>query len=417
MVDIRLAENQDGAAVDTGTTAADARRAGGTLGRGLQPGDTRVDATALTGERLRAFVEGVALGAYRWSEATSVPSSPATVRLCGAEDGDALERGLRSAAATAWARDLANTRSDVKTPAWLAERAAQMLAPLGVTVTSHGVDWLTEHGFGGVLAVGGGSAAPPVLIRAGWQPPDGPDDRHVVLVGKGITFDTGGINRKPGNAMTTMYTDMAGGAAVLGALHALAAARVPMRVTVLVPAAENSLSGSAYRPGDVVRHVGGRTSEIGNTDAEGRLVLADALAHAAATLQPSELVDVATLTGAAKVALGLRTAGLFATADPLADALLAAADAVNEPLWRLPMPADYEQALHSDIADATNAPGPPGAITAALFLRPFAGSVPWAHVDIAGPARAGKDDGYLARGATGFGVRLLERYVESIAAR
>jgi leucyl aminopeptidase len=237
----------------------------------------------------------------------------------------------------------------------------------------------------------------------------------VVLVGKGITFDTGGIDRKTGTGMTTMFTDMAGGAAVLAAVRAVAAAKVPVRVTALVPAAENAFSGSAYRPGDVVRHYGGRTSEITNTDAEGRVVLADALAYAAARLRPDAIADIATLTGAMKVALGLRTAGLFATTDDLAAGLLAAGAAAGEPLWRLPMPAEYESSLHSSIADAVNAPGNPGGITAALFLRPFVGDVPWAHLDVAGPARAAKDDGMFTQGATGFGARLFAAWVESLA--
>jgi leucyl aminopeptidase len=284
-----------------------------------------------------------------------------------------------------------------------------------VDVDEHDVPWLAENGFGGVLAVGGGSAAPPRLIEARWKPRGARRGIHVTLVGKGITFDTGGVNRKTGGGMNTMYTDMSGGAAVLAALHAIAAARVPVHVTALVPAAENALSGSSYRPGDVVRHVGGRTSEIGNTDAEGRIVLADALAYAATRLRPTALVDIATLTGAMKIALGLRTGGLFATSDPLADGLLAAGEATGEPLWRMPLPTEYQSALSSPIADATNSPGNPGAITAALFLRPFAKDVPWAHLDIAGPGRAANDDGVLSQGATGFGARLLHNWVESLA--
>jgi leucyl aminopeptidase len=190
--------------------------------------------------------------------------------------------------------------------------------------------------------------------------------------------------------------------------------RLPVRVTVLVPAAENSFSGSALRPGDVVSHFGGRTSEIMNTDAEGRIVLADALAYAAGRLRPSVLVDLATLTGAMKVALGLRVGGLFATTDSLAAALVSAGRVSGEPLWRLPLAADYRGTLHSDVADAQNSPGNPGGITAALFLQPFTGGLPWAHLDIAGPARAPEDDGILSRGGTGFGARLIARWVESL---
>jgi leucyl aminopeptidase len=361
---------------------------------------------------LTAFVEGLVLGCYRFTRASAPPPGPSQIDLCGAADEAALSTGLRNAAATAWARDLANARHE-KTPAWLAAQAMRELGPLGVHVREHDERWLGEQGFGGVLAVGGGSPAPPRLIEVRWKPRGA--TRHVVLVGKGITFDTGGINRKTGSGMNTMFTDMAGGAAVLGAVRAVAAAGVPVQVTALVPAAENAFSGASYRPGDVVRHYGGRTSEINNTDAEGRIVLADAIAYAAARLRPAVIVDIATLTGAMKVALGLRTAGLFATADEVADGLAAAGAAAGEPLWRLPMPTEYESSLQSPIADAVNAPGNPGAITAALFLRRFADGVPWAHLDVAGPARASEEDGMFTKGATGFGARLLAAWVEALA--
>jgi leucyl aminopeptidase len=414
VIDIRLA----GPSADAHSIGADdpagLRVEGGKLARALTESSATYDASGLDGDRLAAFAEGLALGSYRFTGARADDRPDARIELCGATDAAALERGLRAAAASTWARDLANTRTNTKTPAWLAAQAAAVLTPLGAQVVERDVDWLTEHGFGGVLAVGGGSAAPPRLIEASWRPRGARPGVHAVLVGKGITFDTGGIQRKPGAGMATMYTDMSGGAAVLGALHAVAAARLPVRVTALVPAAENSISGSAYRPGEIVRHYGGRTSEIDNTDAEGRLVLADAMAYAVARLRPSHLVDIATLTGAMKVALGLHTGGLLATSDELADALLAAGSAVGEPLWRMPLADDYEHTLESSVADATNSPGNPGGITAALFLRHFAGDVPWAHLDVAGPARTAKDDGIVARGATGFGARLLGRWVESL---
>jgi leucyl aminopeptidase len=312
-----------------------------------------------------------------------------------------------------WARDLANARSSVKTPDWLGRQAAAVLTPLGVQVDVHEETWLAAQGFGGVLAVGAGSMSPPRLIRAAWRPRNsGP--AHLAIIGKGITFDSGGLNLKPGDSMRTMYTDMAGAAAALGALQAVAARRLPVRLTVLVPAAENSLSGSAMRPSDVIRHYGGRTTEVQNTDAEGRLVLADALAYAVARLRPTAVVDLATLTGAMKVALGVRTGGLFSPDDDLATALVAAGAAAGEPLWRMPLVEDHVELLESTVADAQNAPGNPGGITAALFLRPFAGSVPWAHLDIAGPARAAADAGVLSQGATGFGTRLLIRWIESL---
>jgi leucyl aminopeptidase len=404
----------DAEPVDVAADPTEVRRAAGLLARRLGAGRTKLDASGLASDRLTAFVEGLALGCYRFTRATSPQPAPEVIELCGAADADAVARGQRAAAATIWARDLANTRSGEKTPAWLGAQAARRLRPLGVEVVTRDVAWLDEAGFGGVLAVGRGSAAAPRLIEASWRPRGAKRAEHVVLVGKGITFDSGGVNRKPGDSMKTMFTDMAGGAAVLGALHAIASARVPVRVTALVPAAENMLSGSSFRPGDVVRHVGGRTSEIGNTDAEGRLVLADALAYAASRLRPSAVVDIATLTGSMKVALGLGTAGLFATSEPLAAGLTAAGAATGEPLWRLPLPVDYEALLDSPIADAVNSAGNPGAITAALFLRPFVQDVPWAHLDIAGPARAAKDDGMVAQGATGYGTRLLAAWVESL---
>jgi leucyl aminopeptidase len=412
---VRAAAPSDAAEpLDLPDDPAAARRAAGALARDLGPGSHQFDARALTGDRLTAVVEGLALGGYRFTRASAPEPGPDRAELCGATDEAAIERGRRLAAGTVWARDLANARANEKNPAWLAGQAARTLTPLGVSVTERDVDWLRQEGFGGVLAVGSGSASEPRLIEASWQPRGARRGAHVVLVGKGITFDSGGLNRKTGDAMNTMFTDMSGGAAVLGALHAVAAGKLPVRVTALVPAAENMLSGSAYRPSDVVRHFGGRTSEIGNTDAEGRLVLADALAYAAARLRPSAVVDIATLTGAMKVALGVRIGGLFATSDELADGLTAAGATTGEPLWRLPMPAEYERLLHSSVADATNSPGNPGAITAALFLRPFVKDVPWAHLDVAGPARAAEDDGMLSRGATGFGARLLAAWVESL---
>jgi len=365
-----------------------------------------------------ALIEGLALAAYRFRLGGAAGGTPAdglrSVRIL-TDDEAALQRGRVLAGAGTWARDLTNTPASIKTPASLAAQAIEELSPLGVRVTERDESWLAEQGFGGVLAVGGGSAAPPRLIEASWRP-RGAGPEHLVVVGKGITFDTGGLNIKPGDAMRPMHTDMGGGAAALAALRAIATLGAKVWVTVLVPAAQNSVSGSAMRPSDVIRHYGGRTSEVLNTDAEGRLVLADAMAYALARLRPSVLVDVATLTGAMKVALGLRTAGVIGTDTALAAQLLAAGLAADEPVWRLPLNEDYVGSLHSDVADAQNAPGSPGGITAALFLRPFAGDVAWAHLDIAGPARSGVDVDVLARGATGFGARLLTEWLLARAA-
>ena len=408
-------------------SVGDLRLAGAALGRAARTESLTVALPGVQGAELAALVEGAILGGYRY-EVKSEPHVPGAVFLAGIGDGDlaAVERGLAYGRGAVWARDLANTRTSTKTPTWLAEQADRELTPLGVRVVSRDAQWLAEQGFGGVLAVGMSSVSPPCLVEATWRPRDataGTRSRdatagqHLVIVGKGITFDTGGYNLKPGESMKTMFTDMAGGAAALGALRVLAALGAPVRVTALVPLAENAVSGSAMRPGDVVRHYGGRTTEIRNTDAEGRIVLADALAYAAARLRPTALVDIATLTGGVKVALGTGTAGYFATSDDLAAELARAASATGEPLWRLPFLDEHESQLDSDIADANNSAGNPQAITAAMFLRPFAGSAPWAHVDIAGTARALSDGALAGKGATGFGARLLASWAESHAAR
>ncbi|MGY1639989.1 leucyl aminopeptidase family protein [Geodermatophilus sp. SYSU D00703] len=378
------------------------------------------DAAAPAGaEEVRVAVEAALLAGYRFRE-TSKPHPPrlATVTVVAADAGDpavaaAARAGEVAGRAVAWARDLVNTPSNTKNPAWLGAEAGERLAGLDhVTVHVLETDDLRAGGFGGVLAVGSGSATPPCVIVASYRPPAA-GAGHPVLVGKGITFDTGGLSIKPNAGMREMKTDMAGGAAVLAALDAAARLALPVAVTAVVPAAENAVSGSSYRPADVVRHVGGRTTEVLNTDAEGRMVLADGLAHARLDLGATVLVDVATLTGAMKVALGTRTAGLYATTDGLADALRTAAAHAGEPVWRMPLAEEHADLLESAVADANNAPGNPGGTTAALFLRPFAGDLPWAHLDVAGPARAGSDDAEVVKGGTGFGARTLLRWLEA----
>ncbi|MBE1534322.1 leucyl aminopeptidase family protein [Actinomadura algeriensis] len=393
---------------------ADLRRAGAALARRGR-GRSALVAGVPDGD-LAAFTEGALLASYRFT--VGAPSGPAplgelvVLTEAGPEAGaDALERGTVRARAAALARDLANTPSAEKDPEWLAARAARVAEEAGLGIRVRDEKELADGGFGGILAVGAGSVRPPRLIELTYVPDGTPEpDRHVVLVGKGITFDTGGLQLKPNAGMQTMKTDMAGGGTVIAVMGALRDLGVRTRVTGLVAAAENMPSGSAMRPGDVIRHFGGTTSEVLNTDAEGRLVLADALAYAAAELDADAVVDVATLTGAAKVALGLRHGALFASDDALAGTLTAAGDAAGEPLWRLPLVDDYRAAIDSDVADVANLGRGGyggGAITAALFLREFAGDRPWAHLDIAGPGRAASDDAELTRGATGYGARLL----------
>ncbi len=370
-------------------------------------------------EGVRAVAEALGLGSYaftRKSEPTPVKLARAALVVDDLAPAQAaLDRAIAAVSAVHLARDLANTPSLEKTPEWMAEQARQVAAAAGLDVEVWDEEALARDGFGGILAVGRGSARPPRLVRLEHNPPGA--RRHVVLVGKGITFDTGGLSLKPPDGMKTMKTDMSGGAAVFGAMSALAALQVTVRVTALVPLAENMPGADATRPGDVVTHYGGRTSEVLNTDAEGRLVLADALAYAAERLAPDVVVDLATLTGAASVGLGKRHGALFTASDTLASELVAAAATGGERLWRMPLVEDYRGALDSPVADLRNVADPTrhfhgGAIAAALFLREFTGRYDWAHLDVAGPARADADEDEVTKGATGFGVRTLLRWLE-----
>ena len=394
--------------------AALARRARGSASlavdlRGLEPDP----------EQLRALVEGALLASYSFTVKAQVEPRPLQrVTLVVADPARltaALAEAVAVVRATATARDLVNTPPLVKTPEWLAGQAVGLLT--GLTVTVRDEQALARDGFGGVVAVGMGSTRPPRVVEATW---DGGGTRHVVLVGKGITFDTGGLSLKPNDGMLTMKNDMGGAAAVLATLRAVADLRLPIKVTVLAMISENMPSGTAQRPGDVITQYGGRTVEVLNTDAEGRLVLADGIAYADLVLDADVIVDVATLTGAMPVALGRKTAGLFASDDALAGELLAAGAASGERLWRMPLVEDYRQALDSPVADLRNIGDPRlklqgGSITAALFLREFAGGRPWAHLDIAGSAWSGAEDEELAKGGTGYGVRLLVRWLSTLA--
>jgi leucyl aminopeptidase len=400
------------------------RRAGAALARRLPAGRATLTTAVLDepDEGVQAFTEGVLLGSYQFTlkSGGSPDQDPGEVRLllAGPASRAALvERAVVVAGAVALARDLANTPSMIKSPEWLAAEAAAVAAEHGLSSRVWREAELAAGGFGGILAVGSGSVHPPRLIELSYQPPgDQParDDRHVVLVGKGITFDSGGLSLKPNDGMKLMKTDMAGGAAVIGAMSALGRLGARARVTGLVAAAENMPSGTAMRVGDVITHYGGQTVEVLNTDAEGRLVLADALAYADDALAPDLVVDLATLTGAARVALGTSIAALYATDDDLATALLDAGTASGDRLWRMPLAGDYRGALDSPVADLANmarAGGGAGSIDAALFLREFTGGRSWAHLDIAGAARATSDDGDSTKGATGFGTRLLLRWL------
>jgi leucyl aminopeptidase len=402
---------------------ADLRRAGAALARRARGASSLaldLRALALDEASVRALADGLLLASYSFTlKPSATPRALAAVTLVVTDPAalqPALDRAVTTATATAIARDLVNTPSLTKTPDWLARRASALLPGLDVTVLDE--TQLAARGFGGILAVGQGSARPPRLVEAVY---DGGGRRTVVLVGKGITFDTGGLSLKPNDGMLAMKTDMGGAAAVLGALRAVAELQLPIKVVALVALAENMPSGTAQRPGDVLTQYGGRTVEVLNTDAEGRLVLADAIAYADRELAPDVIVDVATLTGAMPIALGKRTAGVFASDDALAEQLAQASADSGEPLWRMPLVEDYRAALDSPIADLRNIGNPKrklggGSITAALFLREFTGGRPWAHLDIAGPARSGADDDEITKGGTGYGVRLLTRWIEALSA-
>ena len=410
-------------------TPTDLRRAGAAVARAAR-GRSAVATTIAALDPvagIEAFVTGVMLGSFGFAWRAGAPEHVPVGRVVlagmddtGPEDRSALDRAVALGGAGWRARMLATVPSNLKSPEWLAEQARTLADEAGLTVRVWDEKELAAGGFGGILGVGQASATPPRLIRLDYTPTRAARASRsarkvptVVLVGKGITFDSGGISIKPAQAMASMKRDMTGGAVVLATMAALEAVGCPVHVVGLVPAAENAVAGNAMRPGDVLRHYGGRTSEVTNTDAEGRLVMADAIAYAVAELDPAVIVDVATLTGAVKVALGQQVAGLFANDDALADALLAAGDGAGEPFWRLPLFAAYEEKIASKVADADNAGGGPGAITAALFLQHFTVGLPWAHLDIASVGDAPEDRHEWTEGPTGFGARALLTWLGS----
>lgn len=398
-------------------TPAECRRAAAVMARELATSESIATTLAALGgdDVLAAVVEGVVLARPTFSMKSIDPKQRGLRRVVLADctpSAEALAHAIATAHAAALARALATVPSNIKSPAWLAEQAVLQAQRAGLDVEVWDEARIAREGFGGLVAVGSGSATPPRFVQLTYTPPKAKRSTpHVVLVGKGITFDTGGLSIKPGEGMVTMKRDMTGAAVVLSVLSALAALSCELKVTGLLPIAENAVGAASMRPGDVITHYGGRTTEVTNTDAEGRLVLADALAYAAAKLKPNTLVDIATLTGAAKVALGLHLGGVFATDDGLADQFIAAGEAAGEPLWRLPLADVYTDRLASKVADADNAAGTAGAITAALFLRPFTDDLPWVHLDVAPIGDSLEDAFEYAKGPTGFGARLLLRWL------
>ncbi|HMF82416.1 MAG TPA: leucyl aminopeptidase [Acidimicrobiia bacterium] len=365
----------------------------------------------------QALAEGFVLGAYQFLKYkadgdASQLAEVIVVTRAGARVEAALERGATIAGAVTWARDMVNEPSGAKSPAAFADAAKKLLRGKGVTVKVMTEAELEAEGLGGVVGVGQGSGNPPRLVKATYSPA-GKKAGSVALVGKGVVFDSGGLSLKTSSGMETMKTDMSGAAAVLATMSVLKPLDVKTKVTAYVPMVENMPSGTAIRPGDVLKIRNGKTVEVLNTDAEGRLILADGLSLAAED-GPDAVVDVATLTGACMVALGDKIAGLMGNRDSWNEQVQAAADAVGEPMWPLPLPRDYRKLLDSEVADlrniSTGSYG--GALTAALFLSEFVEGVPWVHLDIAGPARAGSDDGYIVKGGTGFAVRTLVELID-----
>ncbi len=365
-------------------------------------------------DALGALAEGMTLGAYTYGDFKSEhkPNKLENVHVIGPGGravSEALEQGRRVGEAVCFARDLVNEPGGSLTPPRFAEIAEEMAEREGLEISVLGLDAIREAEMGGLLGVNRGSDQPPRFVEVSYAPDAEAECRgSVALVGKGLTFDSGGLSIKTGTGMMTMKCDMSGGAAVLGVMSAIAAVAPPVKVTGYVPMTDNMLGGDATRPGDVLTIANGKTVEVLNTDAEGRLVLADALSLACRA-EPDAIVDLATLTGACMVALGPKMAGLMGNNEGWIDQLADAAERTGERVWRLPLPDDYKAQLDSSVADMKNIGGPHGgALTAGLFLSNFVEEgIPWAHLDIAGPAFTDSEDGETAKGGTGFGVRML----------
>ncbi len=372
-----------------------------------------------TGAVVEAVAEGALLSAYRFNKYRSKDPSPGHLRTLivgrtAAGRSAALTRAVRrarvSASAVCLARDLVNEPASTATASYLAEQAASHCRGEGLKVEVWGKRKIQQMKLAGLLAVNQGSLEEPRFLHIRYKPKTKPR-RKVALIGKGITFDSGGLSLKPPRSMETMKLDMAGGAAVIAVMSALPELAPDVEVLGLVPATDNLPDGGAQKPGDVIRYLNGKTVEVMNTDAEGRLILADALVLAARE-KPDCMINLATLTGACIVALGNELAGLFCNDGELAEELEACGRDAGEGLWRLPLAAEYREDIKSPVADIKNVGGgSAGAITAALFLQEFVDDVPWAHLDIAGPAFAAKDRVTCPKGGTGFGVRTLLNFL------
>ncbi|HUZ00708.1 MAG TPA: leucyl aminopeptidase [Thermomicrobiaceae bacterium] len=389
-----------------------------TVASAAPPTGTDIAAT----DAYRAAATGAVLGAYEFLEYRTLDRPTRAVdSLTFAADSDEARRGVADGTAVAGgvslARDLVNQPPDALYPERLAEIAQDVAGRTGLECRIHDRQALESMGAGATLGVGKGSAREPRLIHLTYTP-QGPSLGSVGFVGKAITFDTGGINLKPtGGGLEHMKSDMAGGAAVIGAMSVLRALGVPFTVHGVVASAENMLSSTAFRPGDVLRAMNGKTIEVISTDAEGRLVLADALTYTARQ-GAHAMIDLATLTGASVVALGQQAAGVFGTSQPLVDDILAASGRTGELMWHMPLWPEYRELIRGDVADLKNSGGrPAGAVTAALFLKEFTEGVDWVHLDIAGPAWTERVTDLSTKGGTGYPVRTLLAFLENRASR
>jgi leucyl aminopeptidase len=374
---------------------------------------------------IQTMAEGLLLASYRYEQflgekAKASRKLPRSVTLLTDNASSkpacesALERARKICRAVMLARDLVNAPGNIKSPAYLAEQAQAAASESTLQCKILGKKELAKEGFGALLGVAQGSAREPQLIVLEHQGGSN-NEAPIALVGKGVTFDAGGISLKPADKMDEMKMDMAGGAAVIGTMLAAALLKLPINLIGIVPAVENLPSGTAYRPGDILTSLSGQTIEVLNTDAEGRLILADALTFAK-RYEPKMVIDLATLTGACIIALGHHATAVLGNDQNLVESLLNAGEKSGERLWQLPLWDDYDQQIKSDVADVKNTGGrPAGTITAAAFLKKFAGDFRWAHLDIAGTAWRDQDQPYIPKGGTGVGVRLLIEFLEQLS--
>ena len=398
------------------------RTSGAVLGRRVRGAGKNFATIAPTNrDEVIAFATSAALGEYTWNQKTDTKPASSEIEIVTADAAPVEYAGVISGAVCR-ARDLIHTPANIKTPLWMANQARAIASDYGLEIKILSGTALKE--FGGLRAVGNSSPNPgPRFIHLTYTPKGGKKASripHVVLVGKGITFDTGGISlKRPYDTMMAMKSDMAGAAAALATISALPQLGVQVKVSVLMMCAENALSGTSQRPSDVIKHYGGKTVEVINTDAEGRLVLADGLAFADINLDPDYVVDIATLTGAIKLGLGLQYAAMYTRNAQLARTFSEIGERTGDRVWHMPLIDDYTDGLESDIADLNHTADKghygAGSVTAALFLEQFVGDRQWVHLDVAGTARSESDSGENPKGGTGFGVRLLVEWLTSLS--